>query len=190
MRILVLSDTHGDVRDALRAAEFLRPLDMMIHCGDAYRDGTLLAQRLDLPAVCVKGNTDGSYDEREYAIVPTECGDLLVTHGHMEHVDFSQQTLYYKALDLGCVAAIYGHTHRAVNTETGGVTLLNPGSLSRPRDGSGGTFALLVTSPAGLSARIYYKKELDAPQNPGSAGGRSHVKGGYLRRLLNDSDRL
>jgi len=129
MRILVLSDTHGDISRARQVYFKLKkegPVDLVIHCGDYYKDAIQLGEQTGCRVVWVRGNTDGSFSDDEHAIVETEYGSLLVTHGHMENVDFSQQNLYYKALDKGCTAAIYGHTHRSAFTEAGGVYLFNP----------------------------------------------------------------
>ena len=115
---------------------------------------------------------DGCFDFEACSLLETECGDILITHGHMEDVGFSMQKLYYKALESGCIGAFFGHTHRSVFVETGGVYLLNPGSLSQPRDGSGGTFALVTTSEAGLQAKIYYYEDFMLPAaGVGSTGG-------------------
>lgn len=149
------------------------PVDMIVHCGDYYADAQEIRARLGIPVLAVKGNCDGCFDLDACSVLETECGDILVTHGHMEDVGFSMQKLYYKALESGCIGAFFGHTHRSVFVETGGVYLLNPGSLSQPRDGSGGTFALVTTSEAGLQAKIYYYEDFMLP-----AGGVSRTAAG------------
>lgn len=182
MRILVISDTHGknervyDVYNKLASdclfgsrpapqpgSHRTPPVDMIVHCGDYYADAQEIRARLGIPVLAVKGNCDGCFDFEACSLLETECGDILITHGHMEDVGFSMQKLYYKALDSGCIGAFFGHTHRSVFVETGGVYLLNPGSLSQPRDGSGGTFALVTTSEAGLQAKIYYYEDFMLP---------------------------
>ena len=174
MRILVISDTHGknecvyDVYSKLAAAasaggQRTPPIDMIVHCGDYYADAREIHARLGIPVLAVKGNCDGCFDSDACSLLETECGGILVTHGHMEDVGFSMQKLYYKVLESGCIGAFFGHTHRSVFVETGGVYLLNPGSLSQPRDGSGGTFALVTTSEAGLQAKIYYYEDFMLP---------------------------
>lgn len=149
------------------------PVDMIVHCGDYYADAQEIRARLGIPILAVKGNCDGCFDLDACSVLETGCGDILVTHGHMEDVGFSMQKLYYKALESGCIGAFFGHTHRSVFVETGGVYLLNPGSLSQPRDGSGGTFALVTTSEAGLQAKIYYYEDFMLP-----AGGISCTAAG------------
>jgi phosphodiesterase family protein len=148
------------------------PVDMIVHCGDYYADAQEIRARLGIPVLAVKGNCDGCFDFEACSLLETECGDILITHGHMEDVGFSMQKLYYKVLESGCIGAFFGHTHRSVFVETGGVCLLNPGSLSQPRDGSGGTFALVTTSEAGLQAKIYYYEDFMLPAaGVGSTGG-------------------
>ena len=198
MQILVLSDTHGDTSRACQVYDKLirqGPVDLIIHCGDYYKDAIFLGERTGAPVAWVKGNTDGSFSDRDYIIVDTECGSLLVTHGHMENVDFSQQNLFYKAQENDCIAAVYGHTHRAVSTETGGIHLFNPGSLTRPRDGSGGTFGLITTGPDFFRGRIcrydaFMKDTGSSADSSGSSNGKPKVQGGYLRGLMNYSDRF
>lgn len=206
MRILILSDTHGDIGRARQVYAKLQtqsPVDLLIHCGDTYQDAIKLSEETGVKSVWVKGNTDGAFSEKDYAIVETECGNLFVTHGHMQKVDFSMQTLYYTALEYDCRAAIFGHTHRAVFTETGGISLMNPGSLTKPRDGSGGTFGLLLTGEQYLQGKIYFYDQFmaetkenrngsDTGNAGGAGGGSSHpkVQGGFLRGLLNYSDRF
>ena len=146
------------------------PIDMIVHCGDFYEDAREIGARLGARVLSVKGNCDGCFDEAEgSAILETEAGDIFVTHGHMQDVNFNMQKLFYTALDNGCVGAFFGHTHRSVNVETGGVTIVNPGSLTKPHDGSTGSFALVVTSEDGIWCKVYdYEEFVGKGVNAGS----------------------
>ena len=223
MRILLISDTHGKIERALEIFQKLRteaPIDMIVHCGDFYEDAREIGARLGVRVLSVKGNCDGCFDEAEgSAILETEAGDIFVTHGHMQDVNFNMQKLFYTALDNGCVGAFFGHTHRSVNVETGGVTIVNPGSLTKPHDGSTGSFALVVTSEEGIWCKVYDYEEFmgkganggacgstggsadggqtggghadgGAGSNAASAKKKAKVRGGHLRDLLNYSDRF
>ena len=220
MRILVISDTHGKIDRVIEVYKRLAaeaPVDMIAHCGDFYADAKEIRARLGVPMLAVKGNCDGCFDSESYGILETEFGSIFVTHGHMEDVDFNMQKLFYRAQEMGCVGAFFGHTHRSVFVETGGVYLLNPGSLSKPRDGSGGTFGLVMTSENELWGKIYrYEDFIGGSQNGlnGSSGGsqsassqgdssrgdkgtpvskppaKPKIKGGHLRDLINYSDRF
>lgn len=193
MRILVISDTHGSTQRVFTIYEKLAassPIDLIIHCGDFYTDALQIERKLSVPVTWVKGNCDGAYGDDDYKIVATEYGNLLVTHGHMEKVNFSQQNLYYKALESDCCAAVYGHTHRAVSTEAGGIYLFNPGSLTSPRDGSSGTFGLLTTSAESFDGHIYDYCAFLSDSPSGTPPEKTKVQGGFLRKLLNYSDRF
>jgi uncharacterized protein len=196
MRILLISDTHGKIERALEIYQRLHaeaPIDMIVHCGDFYEDAREIEARLGVRTLAVKGNCDGCFDEAEgTAILETEAGDIFVTHGHMQDVNFSMQKLFYTALDNNCVGAFFGHTHRSVNVETGGVTIVNPGSLTKPHDGSTGSFALVVTSEDGIWCKVYdYEEFMGSDKGDGSDQKKKvKVRGGHLRDMLNYSDRF
>ncbi len=192
MRILVVSDTHGNLERFDRVLSQLEkesPVDMIIHCGDYYEDAMNIRMTWGIPVTAVKGNCDHEFSDTGFALLTTEAGDLLITHGHMENVGLSLQRLYYKALENNCIGAVFGHTHRSVFTEIDGLYMMNPGSLPRPRDGSGGTFGIIQTSRDGLCGKICKYNEFieGKPQSP---SGGFRPKSGHLRKLLNDSDRL
>lgn len=203
MKILVVSDTHGDcsrVIDVFQKLNKESPVDIIVHCGDYAADARELQARLGIHVAWVKGNCDGGFSHTDWSILETEAGNFLITHGHNEQVDFSKQNIYYKALENGCVGAIFGHTHRASYTEMDHIVLMNPGSLTKPRDGSGGTFGLLVTGEDSIWGKIYRYEDFMAKGafshggsqggNPPSGGSKPKVRGGHLRDLLNYSDRF
>ena len=71
MRILVLSDTHGDNSRAYQVFDKLKkeaPVDLIIHCGDYYKDAIQMSERTGCPMVWVKGNTDGAFSDNDYTI--------------------------------------------------------------------------------------------------------------------------
>ena len=46
---------------------------------------------------------------------------------------YDMSPLVYAAQEVGAKIAMYGHTHRAVYEEVGGVQLLNPGTAGKGR---------------------------------------------------------
>ena len=199
MRILVISDTHGNLdrfRVIFKKIQEENPVQMIVHCGDHYEDGTALRRTCGIPVIAVKGNCDGEFSDDNFAILETEAGDFLVTHGHMENVGYSLQRLCYKTEENGCIRAIFGHTHRAAYAQTGGMYFMNPGSLTKPRDGSGGTFGILKTDENSVSGKIYryedfISKDIDSTGGPRSSAGKpAKITAGKLRSMLNYSDRF
>lgn len=156
MKFLVLSDTHGRIGEAERLVKSLFGIDWILHLGDHQRDGWQLEQSCGIPTVAVRGNTDGSYSNDDYRIINTEYGKLYLSHGHMESVKRGPENLLYKASALGCKAALYGHTHMPVFVDYGGIYLLNPGSLTLPRRGGRGSYAIVNTGAARFEAAIFY----------------------------------
>lgn len=81
----------------------------------------------------VLGNNDFfSHLDREREI---EIGGhrIFITHGHYYGVSMGPEGLADEARSRGCDIAMYGHTHKPFLGKLGGVTVLNPGSLSYPR---------------------------------------------------------
>ena len=186
MKILLISDTHGNIEKALDVAKNIKGLNMIFHCGDLLEDADDLMRQLDIPVSSVPGNCDFSASPSK-AVVDTPAGRILLTHGHKENVNRDVTRLLYIAEENDCIAACFGHTHVAYMEDFDGITLINPGSLTRPRDNSGGTFAVLDATPDGLNAEIIkyddFKKKHDS-------SNKKKVQGGYLRGLLNYSDRF
>ena len=109
----------------------------------------------------------------------------------MHDVNFSLQKLYYTALDNNCIGVLFGHTHRSSYVETGDVYMMNPGSLSQPRDGSGGTFGFLETFEDSVFGKIYRYEDFMAQGNNSNGNKpKPKVTGGKLRSMLNYSDRF
>ena len=182
MKIFVISDTHGKLDKVLEVWDKLTNVDLVIHLGDYEKDAQRLEKLLETEVVYVKGNMDGSYSSDDYKIVETEYGKILLTHGHMENVKMSPLNLIYKAQELGCKAALFGHTHQAAYEEINGIYLVNPGSLSLPRDGSSGSYAIINTEPDAFHCAIVYYSNTPQKKKPPQRG--------RLSTMLNYSDRF
>jgi putative phosphoesterase len=83
----------------------------------------------------VKGNCDVFSTYPQELIVELENVKLLLAHGHLYNVKKSLLNLTCRARELGCRAALFGHTHISGIEEYDGVTLINPGSIGSPRIG-------------------------------------------------------
>lgn len=130
-RILIFSDTHGNIK---RATEIINniPCDLIIHLGDLVRDAKDIQKQFpEIPVEYVCGNND--YFGTDYIkVVKFEGVNLFCTHGHLYTLDKMAE----KAENLNCSFALFGHTHKSMSQMQGNIRLFNPGSISRPRDGS------------------------------------------------------
>ena len=167
-RIGVISDTHGAVSVLSKCVRAAGRVDGWFHLGDIASDAEYLSEMMGLPVFSVLGNCDGCrFQEAEEDIFPKpqkrSAGERVVTverariflcHGHLYDVDMGVWTLSYRADELSCQAALYGHTHRGDLSAYGGVMILNPGSPSRPRGGAKPSIAVLEVDGRDVNARI------------------------------------
>ncbi len=135
MKILICSDTHRADRNLHDVIKEQAPLDMLIHLGDAEGSDPLIAEWVNegCELAMVRGNNDFfSPLERELEL---ELGPhrILLTHGHYYNVSLGVDYLREEAIERGCDMAMYGHTHRPYLEYGNEVLILNPGSLSYPR---------------------------------------------------------
>lgn len=188
MRILVVSDTHGSidrVKEVYLKLNKEKKIDYICHCGDYIDDALLLNKSLGVKVVATKGNCDNSFSEDEYNILETEAGNILVVHGHMQHVGYSLEYLYDLALENSCVCVLFGHTHRNIFTSLNGIYMMNPGSINRPRDGSNGSFGILDIDCDTISGQIHF---FDKFMNDEKT--KKKVTTGHLSSMINYSDRF
>lgn len=134
MRILVVSDTHRRNENYFELLERLRPLDMVIHCGDTEGSEYALSQAADCPVQMVLGNNDF------FSPLPRELNfnigkyKIWVVHGHQYYVSMGNKMIRQEARARGADIVLFGHTHRPqIDTTEEGVIAVNPGSISYPR---------------------------------------------------------
>lgn len=129
MRILVVSDTHGNENMLLKAHQLAGQVDAIIHTGDGEQDTLLLEHIYDGTVLRVAGNCDhGSTAPRELLV--TLAGTrLLITHGDSQLVKNGLERLYEYGKSLGAQAILFGHTHQALAEQRQELFLLNPGTL-------------------------------------------------------------
>lgn len=142
MKLLVLSDSHGDSATILRAIRKERP-DMIVHLGDGAREiPSLLASfpESNLPLCSVRGNCDFGADCPDEELLEL-CGKrIFLTHGHLYGVKSGLGRLLQKGMEVKADLVLFGHTHVAAITQSGSVRLMNPGSVygNRGKDKSYG----------------------------------------------------
>ena len=163
--ILLLSDTHGAV-DAVRwiLSTFSEKCQACLFAGDGAQDMITVvreaaAGRISVSPVIImaQGNCDSQlyppiFPDNEvskqfglpvYQQKMIAGQHILLTHGHLHHVELDGRKLSMTAESLGCTIAVHGHTHVQSIESFGGVTAINPGSPLRPRGKSYGGFAVL-----------------------------------------------
>ena len=153
MKIMVASDIHGSAYYCQKMTEAYKNsgAQKLLLLGDILYHGP----RNDLPKeyapkkviemlnnisdeiLCVRGNCDSEVDQMvlkfnimaEYAIIYDGERMIFATHGHK----FNKNNL--PSLKKGDIL-LHGHTHIPVNESIDGITVMNPGSVSIPKENS------------------------------------------------------
>lgn len=131
MRILVVSDSHGNDA-ALRRALLSQPkAEVVIHLGDGEEE--LQRARGSFPEktfLQVKGNCDWGSSLPPVGEYTVDGVKIFYTHGHLYGVKSGLYTLACAARERKARVALFGHTHHALEEYDDGLYLLNPGSLN------------------------------------------------------------
>ena len=133
MRILIVSDTHGNLRGFEQAVKQAGIFDMLLHLGDVEGDEDYIESIVECPVYIVAGNNDFYSDLPEEILVAIGNYKVFMSHGHGYYVSRNTRRLKQRALEKGANIAMYGHTHRPDIDESDGIITINPGSLTYPR---------------------------------------------------------
>lgn len=163
MSILVISDSHGLVREVEQVVQRHPSVEKILHCGDFCVDH----RRAPFSGmVLVRGNCDSTQ------AVPTEQQSrwrdlhILQTHGHLYGVKSSLLRLHYRAEETGANVVVFGHSHTPVCGVDRGILFLNPGSLQMPRGFDKPTYAIVEQTDVDAEAVIISVSYFDSEGRP------------------------
>lgn len=142
MRILVVSDTHGNESALIRSYGMAGETDLLIHLGDGEKDTDLLLPVYEDNIIKVSGNCDiGSTAQREL-LLELDGKRVLITHGDRYYVKSGLERLFQHGRTVSADIVLYGHTHMARADIDGNMLVLNPGALCLHTDIR--TFAIIT----------------------------------------------
>jgi uncharacterized protein len=152
MRLLVVSDSHGNYPHLLKAHELAGPVDHIIYLGDGAEDARLMEQVLEVPVLRVAGNCD--MDPNLPLELTLEFGPcrVFLTHGNRQLVKSGLRALVDRGIEVGASVVLYGHTHRPAVQVESGMLFVNPGAL---KHGFPQSYAILTLSGSGPRAEIF-----------------------------------
>lgn len=149
MKLLVVSDSHGQEALLRRVMLTHKDAECTLHLGDGAPAFLTLAAELGMPALAVGGNcdlfSDPAAERMPWGVYPLGEHRIFYTHGHLYRVEWGMEALVHAAREQNCTVALFGHTHipevihlPAPEGDPKGhpLILMNPGSISRPRNGS------------------------------------------------------
>ncbi len=130
MKILVFSDSHGDLESMVSAMKKHRKAEVVIFCGDGVRDFSQLRIKFpDKMYYGVTGNCDWYSDYPSYDEIELCCKKIFLTHGHMFGVKNGLSRIIDLGRSNGFDIVLFGHTHQQVTSAEGAMLIMNPGSI-------------------------------------------------------------
>ncbi len=134
MKALVFSDSHGKVENMIKALDRYPDYQAIFHLGDIGSDEPWLRSITPYPVYLVKGNCDYSMSLQETLTVEFGGKRIAMCHGH-RYLTYGEgmESLRYLGLQQQADIVMFGHTHVPFLEDTGDLVLLNPGSISKPR---------------------------------------------------------
>ena len=133
MKILIVSDTHRYHKYYDKMFEKEGGADLLIHLGDLEGGEYYIEQTAGCPVHMVAGNNDiftRLPKEKEFVLGNKR---VFITHGHHYYVSAGYDRICQEAIRRKADIVMFGHIHRPVQIEKNGILLLNPGSISYPR---------------------------------------------------------
>jgi len=147
MRIMVVSDTHGQSAPLRKALLSQPKAEIVIHLGDGEED--IDEVREEFPKkmfLQVCGNCDWGSKLPISDEFTAEGIKIFYTHGHFYGVKTGYDNLISAAQKKGAKIALFGHTHMAVERYKDGLYIMNPGSLHTKY----GTYGIIDITAQGI----------------------------------------
>ena len=139
MKILVVSDSHGNDGILMDLYNQYPKMDYYLHAGDSQSSSMAI-----YPFDSILGNCD-YYDFDRCRKIYTPMGYLFMKH-YPNITDKEKE---------GVKFFIHGHTHRFSLYKEKDLICLCPGSVTHPRDGSLGSYAIIEISESKAEITIY-----------------------------------
>ena len=131
MRLVVVSDSHGNKWNLFDAIEKESSADVVYFLGDGFRDFQAATEIYGDKKIFigVQGNCDSCSNLPTTDIRTLENAKIYATHGFLEKVKFTYYGLEEAASANGCNLVLFGHTHQPTDFYDNGVYYFNPGSV-------------------------------------------------------------
>lgn len=145
-KILITSDTHGSYDVISNYILDHKDIDLLIHAGDGVEDVINISYETNIDYFVVKGNNDYFSNESYDKYIEIDQIKIFLTHGHNYNVYQGIDKIIKIAKENKCDLAIHGHTHIFNQKEIDNITVLNPGSVSLPRDNNPGFMIMNISN--------------------------------------------
>lgn len=151
MRILVVSDCHGDFNN-LHCALLDQPSAEVVFClGDGEYDYDQIQSLFpNKMFIIIRGNCDTRSTKPDTKIINIEDKCIFATHGHLYEVKIDLNRLHFAGKEVNAQIILFGHTHSPYNEYVNGIYMFNPGSIK----GYYGTYGTIDITKSGVFTNI------------------------------------
>jgi uncharacterized protein len=136
LKVLVVSDSHGNTAKLGGIIRKEKPFDYLIHCGDGAGDLFHIDVPTGAAVVRVCGNVDlaRGVDAERLVVLPIGPLTVMVTHGDQFRVNAEYAAIEREGRTRSADIVLFGHTHSAYHGGKKPV-LFNPGPAANGRYG-------------------------------------------------------
>ena len=148
MKILIVSDTHGRHSAFDKALKEAGKIDALVHLGDTEGGEDYIEAVCGCPAYVLAGNNDFFSDNLREMEFVFGTKKAFMTHGHYYYVSLGPERIIEEGKMRNADIVMFGHTHKPFLEMIDGMIVLNPGSLSYPRqEGRKGSYIMMEIEP-------------------------------------------
>ena len=148
MKILIVSDTHGRHSAFDKALKEAGKIDALVHLGDTEGGEDYIEAVCGCPAYVLAGNNDFFSDNLREMEVVFGTKKAFMTHGHYYYVSLGPERIIEEGQMSNADIVMFGHPHKPFLEMIDGMIVLNPGSLSYPRqEGRKGSYIMMEIEP-------------------------------------------
>lgn len=151
MKILVVSDSHGNYDTLNKIVKINKDINTIIHLGDGENDtNKLLNEYPTKNIIRVRGNCDHdtTINNTYEGIINNK--KIFATHGHLFNVKNDLLYITNHAKNKNVNIILFGHTHLPLNIFYDNMYIVNPGTLRPPIS----TYAILNIENDDTSVKI------------------------------------
>lgn len=130
MKILVYSDSHNNMDSIKKLNNIIGEFDKVLFLGDGISDFETLTNGFSGEKCAVLGNCDFSGDYPSERVLEFDGIKIFMCHGHRYGVKMNLNSIFYKGKEVGADIVLFGHSHTQIIEQSGGLYIMNPGSVS------------------------------------------------------------
>lgn len=150
MKLLILSDSHGDTKSVREAIQKELPFDECIHCGDGINDITQSKTACSFIINSVIGNVDRAHGIRGTGILECEFDGIkaVILHGDCHSAKSTFIHIRAEGIRRSARIVFFGHTHEPLIRDEQSLFLFNPGSIRN------GTYGIVTIENGNFDCEI------------------------------------